>query len=136
MAFINLWAVLVAALAYMVIGMVWYSPLLFGNTWLALMNKTPKEIRRMKKSAGKAYLFSIIIALVTSYVLAQFLTFLAARSFLGGVIVAFWIWLGFIATTQLNGVLYEQKPFKIYLINIGYLLVSIFVMALIQIAWV
>ena len=102
MANINLWAVLVAALAYMVIGMLWYSPLLFGNKWLALMNKTPKEVKKMRKSAGKAYLFSVLIALVTSYVLAQFLSFLGAGTFLNGFLVAFWLWLGFVVTLQLN----------------------------------
>ncbi len=135
MALINIWAVLVAALAYMVIGMVWYSPLLFGNAWLKLMNKTPKEVKKMRKGATKALIFSIIIALVLSYALAQFLNFISAGAFWDGIVVAFWLWLGFIVTTQLNSVLYEQKSFKIYLINIGCLLVSVVVMALIQVAW-
>lgn len=135
MALINIWAVLVSALAYMVIGMAWYSPLLFGNAWLKLMSKTPKEVKQMRKGAGKAFAFSIIIALVLSYALAQFLNFISAGAFWDGVVVAFWLWLGFIATIQLNSVLYEQKPFKLYLINIGYFLVSIVIMALIQVAW-
>ncbi|MBS3124741.1 DUF1761 domain-containing protein [Candidatus Woesearchaeota archaeon] len=136
MVSINIWAVLVAALAYMVIGMVWYSPLLFGNKWLALMNKTPKELKKMRKGATKAYVFSIVLALVTSYVLAQFLSFLAAWTFLNGLVVAFWLWLGFVATLQLNSVLYEQKPFVIYLINMGCSLVSLLVMSAILVAWV
>ena len=137
MALINIWAVLVAALAYMIIGMVWYSPLLFGNTWLKLMNKTPKEVKQMRKGAGKAFAFSILIALVLSYVLAQSFLLLQdiVLTFRDGIVVAFWLWLGFIATTQLNSVLYEQKPFKMYLINVGCLLVSVVVMALIQVMW-
>ena len=136
MANINLWPVLVAALAYMVIGMLWYSPLLFGNKWLALMNKTPKEVKKMRKSAGKAYLFSVLIALVTSYVLAQFLSFLGAGTFLNGFLVAFWLWLGFVVTLQLNSVLYEQKPFGLYLINVFYVLASLLIMSAILVAWV
>lgn len=139
MANINFWAVLVAALAYMVIGMVWYSPLLFGNKWLALMNKTPKEIKKMRKGATRAYVFSVIVALVMSYVLAQVLNVLgqlSALTVLNALRVAFSIWIGFVVTMQLNSVLYEQKPWGLYFINIGYVLVSLVVMSLILVAWV
>jgi len=135
MANINLWAVLVAALVYMVIGMVWYSPLLFGNKWLVLMNKTPKDIKKMRKSATRAYLLSVVVALVMSYLLAQLLA-LTVPSYVHGLLLAVMIWIGFVATMQLNSVLYEQKPFGLYLINSGYVLVSLLVMSLILVAWV
>jgi hypothetical protein len=34
---INPWAVLVSAIAAMVIGFLWYSPILFANPWMRLM---------------------------------------------------------------------------------------------------
>ena len=44
---INIWAVLVSIVAMMVIGALWYSPVLFGNTWLRLIGKKPEEIYRV-----------------------------------------------------------------------------------------
>ena len=38
----------------------------------------------------------------------------------GGIETAFWLWLGFIATTQLATVLFEQRPLGLYLINVSY----------------
>ena len=40
---VNLWAVLVSALATMVVGFVWYSPVLFANSWMKLMGYDPND---------------------------------------------------------------------------------------------
>jgi len=53
---LNYWAVLVSAVASMVIGALWYSPILFGNIWMNLMKIDPKNIDKMKdKGMGKYY---------------------------------------------------------------------------------
>jgi hypothetical protein len=46
---INYLAVLVAALVSMVIGGLWYSPLLFGNIWMKLSGITQKDVEKAKK---------------------------------------------------------------------------------------
>jgi len=33
---------------------------------------------------------------------------------------AFWLWLGFVATTQLATVVFEQRKLGLYLLNVGY----------------
>src|SRR5216684_1584610 len=40
---INFWAVLVSAIATMVIGFLWYSPMLFANPWMRLMGIDPTD---------------------------------------------------------------------------------------------
>ena len=53
---LNVWAVLVCALATMVIGFVWYSPLLFANPWMKLMGYDPNDkakIAEMQNFAPK-----------------------------------------------------------------------------------
>ena len=40
---INYWAVLVAAVAYMILGAIWYSPILFGSAWMRLIGKTKEQ---------------------------------------------------------------------------------------------
>jgi len=52
---VNLWAILASALATMVVGFVWYSPLLFARPWMVLMGYDPNDkakIAEMQKSAG------------------------------------------------------------------------------------
>ena len=52
---VNLWAVLASGLATMVVGFVWYSPLLFARPWMVLMGYNPDDktkLAEMQKSAG------------------------------------------------------------------------------------
>ncbi len=132
---INYWAVLVGAVAYMLIGMLWYG-FLFMKQWMKLMGFTEKDKKKAKKKGmAKYYLVAFIAALIMSYVLAHFVDYVGAVDLLGALKAAFWIWLGFIAAIMINSVLWEGRPVKLYLINISYQLVSLIVMAVILVLW-
>ncbi len=49
--------------------------------------------------------------------------------------LAFWLWLGFLATTMLGTVLWEMKSPKFYAINAGYWLVVLMLMSVILTVW-
>jgi hypothetical protein len=52
---VKVWAVLLSALATMLVGPVWYSPLLFARRWTILMGYDPDDkakLAEMQKSAG------------------------------------------------------------------------------------
>jgi Protein of unknown function (DUF1761) len=71
---VNLWAVLVAAVASMVLGFLWYSPALFARPWMLAMGYDPDDksrIKEMQKSAGKSYGISFVASLVTAFVLGK-----------------------------------------------------------------
>lgn len=70
-----------------------------------------------------------------AYVLAHFLRYLGAGGGRAAVEAAFWLWLGFIATVTLGGVLWEGKPWKLWIFNNGYQLISLAVMAVILVKW-
>jgi hypothetical protein len=119
--------VLVAVVANMIIGALWYSPLLFGPLWIKAIGYSKKEIEKkqdMKKTMG----WSVVVAAVTAYVLSKALYLFQAESWADGAIVGFWIWLGFVATTGAYAVLYEKKPVTVYLINSGHMLAVLAVM--------
>ncbi|MFQ5797138.1 MAG: DUF1761 domain-containing protein [Bacteroidota bacterium] len=132
---INLLAVLVAAIASMIVGAVWYSPALFAKRWLALMKKSEAELEQMKKKAPRAYALSFVGALVMSYVLAHIVDCAQATTVAGGLESGFWLWLGFVGTTNLSGVLFEDRPTGLYLINMGHYLVSLLIMGAILAVW-
>ena len=134
---VNYLAVLAAAIVSFVIGWVWHSPVLFGKAWMKLSNMDKKKIESHKKS-GKmcpSLFFQFAATLVTGYVLAYFVSYVGARTAMDGVVLGFWVWLGFFATTQLGMVLWENKPFKLYLINTLHYLVTLAVMGAILAVW-
>lgn len=135
---INLWPVLVAAVATMVVGFLWYSPLLFARPWMVLMGYDPNDktkLEEMRKSAGKSYAISFVASLVSAFVLAKVIDVTTVNSALYGMKVGFAMWLGFVTTVQLTGVLFAKQPAKLYLINTGYQLVCYLAMGAILAVW-
>src|SRR3989344_4977556 len=106
---INFLAVIVAAVEYMVIGAVWYSPVVFGKMWMKLAGITQKDIDKQKKTMPKTYGFAFVGALITSYILAIIIGLVGAITLVGALQIGFLVWLGFVATTTLSTVLFEGK---------------------------
>ncbi len=133
---VNLIAVLVCAMINMVIGMSWYSQSLFGKTWMKLSGINPKKIDTSKKKGmGKLYFLNFLAALLMMYILAHFVGYTESTTWMEGMQTGLWIWLGFIATTMLGMVLWEGKPFKLYLINSLYYLVTLCIAGAILASW-
>ena len=128
---INLVAVVLGAASSMVIGAIWYSKIGLGKTWMKLSGISQKEIDAQKSQMGKVYGMAFVGALITAYILAVILDLVGAITMGEGLQVGFLIWLGFIATTTLSSVLFENKKTELYILNNGYSLISILVMSLI-----
>jgi hypothetical protein len=135
---INLLAVLVAAIATMVVGFLWYSPLLFAKPWMREMGYDPNDkakMEEMKKSAGPAYGGSFLASLVSAFILALFLHWLRVESLHVGLMVGFHVWLGFVATVQFTSALFTKQSMKLLSINTCYQLVCYLAMAAILACW-
>ena len=126
---INLIAVFLGAVSNMVIGSVWYSQIGFGKQWMKLVGISQKEIDAQKSQMPKTYGMAFIGAFITAYILAVILDLVGVTTVGDGLKVAFLIWLGFVATTTLSTVLFENKKTELYVLNNGYNLVSTLVMA-------
>ena len=132
---INLWAVLLASVSSMVIGMVYYSNLLFGKQWKKLAKVDEK---RFQKEMASVMPLVFVAALITAYVVA-YVTFLYHNffqtSWIGaGVVTALILWLGVSATTTFVHNSVDQRPSKLTAISVGNRLVSILAIGLI-IGW-
>ena len=135
---LNLFAVLVAAISTMVVGFLWYSPILFAKPWMREMGydlNDQAKVKEMQKSAGPAYFGSFLASLVTAFILALFFHWLHVESVQYGLLVGFHVWLGFVATVQLTGVLFMKQSMKLFAINTGYQLVCYLVMGAILAVW-
>lgn len=133
---INYFAVVAAAISQMVLGFLWYGPV-FGKQWMALSGHSQEKMKQQMKDKSMASLYAtaFIGSLVMAYVLAHFAAVWGAMDVMGAFQLAFWTWLGFIATVLLGSVLWEGKPVTLYVLNAAYQLVSLVVMAVIIALW-
>lgn len=135
---LNWVAILVAAISTMVVGFLWYSPLLFAKPWMREMGYDPNDKTKtdeMKKSAGPAYAGSLAASLISSFTLALILHGLRAEDLHFGIMASFHIWLGFVATVQFTGALFMKQSMKLFAINTGYQLVCFLIMGAILTVW-
>lgn len=140
---INFWAVLVAAAANFIIGFLFHGPL-FGKTWMRLANITPtgnEKFKDMIPQMIKNYVMNVVCA----YVLAVMHVFAWTSSVGGasagaspvwcGVIIGFFLWLGFVVTSSSMEVIWMKRSVKLWMFEMIASLVSILAMGAIIGAW-
>lgn len=132
---VNYVALLLAAVAAMAVGFLWYGPMLFGKQWMKLMGITKESMAAAKKEMGKTYTISFVMTLVMGYVLAHVMAlsenFFHYDRLSTGLITAFWMWLGFVMPVQATDVLFGGKKWKLFAINTGYQLASLVAMGVV-----
>jgi hypothetical protein len=135
---VNVWAVLVCAVATMVLGFLWYSPMLFASPWMKLMGYDPNDkakIAEMQKSAAPSYLMSLIASLLSALVLGKLIQVSGTTNAVDGLKIGLVVWLGFVTTVQLTNALFSRQPNRLYMINTGYQAVCYIAMGAILGAW-
>ena len=133
---VNYLAVLLCGILAMGLGMIWYSPAIFGNSWMRLSGKSKEDMKKVAKEGMTwRYVLAFIAALLTAYILSHFIDYLAVTTLGGGLQAGFWLWLGFIAPTMLGMVLWDNKSWKLYWIISGYHLVSLLLQGMIIAVW-
>ena|SRR3989344_3506838 len=99
--------VVLAAAAGMAFSMLFYSRMFFGDMWMKFEGFSKAQINQMKKRNVQGIILAAFIStLVMAYVLG---VFVSGASYLQGIVVAFWLWLGFIGTTTFGGVLSLER---------------------------
>lgn len=129
---VNYLAVVLAMVSSMVVGMIWYAKPVFGTKWAKLVNLDDKK---MQKGAAKAIGITVVVSLVTAYVLAH-VAFLShnffGNSFLvDSIMTAFWLWAGLTAARFITHDAFEQRPMELTLMNITHELVTLLTMGLV-----
>ncbi len=129
---VNIWSVILAGFAYLILGALWYSPLLFGKRWMELNGFTEKDLKS-NKPMWMITLLTFLSAFVASFVISMVLGPRSSAGFgalIGACIAFFWI-----AMSKLTSVLFENKPFKLYLLHAGFDLVAFMIMGAIVGFW-
>lgn len=127
---VNWITIIIAAVVNMIIGGLWYSPVLFGDRWIKLMGFSQKQIDEAKsQSMAKSYSLMAIFSVVMAFVLSRLIDMTGIIDIYAALILGFLLWLGFIATTKAGDTIFGKKPIGLYIIDAGYYLVSMLAMS-------
>ncbi len=125
--------ILLAALASIVIGSLWYSPLLFGKIWMKEKGIDPncKMDAAMKKKMVCSYSIQIVASLLTAFIMSNIALYGGANTYGMGAALGFSLWLGFSLTATMATVAWEGKLTKTTLITASNYLVTYVAMGMI-----
>jgi Protein of unknown function (DUF1761) len=124
-------ALLVAAVAAIVVGGLWYSPLLFGGAWARLKVGASAGGAKMSPVEGFG---ELVRSGIVAYLLARLINFYRI-GWRGSLLLGAALWLGFHATLLLYSVIHEHMPLALFEIHAGHGLANDLVIATIVGAW-
>jgi hypothetical protein len=128
---LNWGAVMVAAAANLTVAAVWYAPRVFGGRWLTALN----SYRRGGIPSGGAYALALVGAVATAVVLAVIAQWANVDSAVGGALLGFMVWLGFIVAANAGNFVFEGRPLTLIWINAGYHLLALVSMGAVIGSW-
>lgn len=116
MPHVNLLAVLLCGVSSLVLGAIWYSPLLFAKSWQAAAGLSDEQAKggNMAVIFGLAFVLSLLAAYVFGMFLGQDMP-LAGTVGAGFAAGLFWV----AAAFGIN-YLFERRPLRLWAINGGY----------------
>jgi hypothetical protein len=129
---INHWAVLVSAVFSLVLGALWYSPIMFVEGWKKESGVTDEQVKA--SNPLKTFALAFLLAYIMSYNLAFFLGD-EATDWKWGLTAGFLAGFGWAATMFTVIALFEFRSLKYILINAGYMIVYFTVIGFILGAW-
>lgn len=122
---VNWIAVVVAAVAGVVLGYIWYLPQVFGSRWAAA---TGRDLPSITQLSPMTLVIGVVLDLVVAYVLALLITGLGATTVDQGALVGLVAGIGLYAVPIYSAVLYEGRSTAWWAITAGYGVVTSVVM--------
>ena len=129
----NFLAIICAAIAYWILGWLWYS-VLFGKIWSAGLERHGTKIQ-MGGMALKM-IGTFVGNLIAAVVMARILQRMGGKmELLHGLRVGAGVGIGFSATALTIQDLWESKPFKVWWVDASYHIVGCIILGLILVVW-
>lgn len=136
---INLISVSIAAVAAFVLGFLFHGPVT-GKLWMKLANIHPTGNEKFTDMIPKM-LWNLLVQFVTAFVVAVIYLFastspyIGGKGILGGVILAIWLWLGFLVTSSSIEVIWMGRNYKLWLYEVASSLFVMITMGIIIASW-
>lgn len=130
---VSILAIILAVVANMVIGALWYSPLLFANIWVKALGKNMEDMN--PEGAKIGYTLTTLGGFFTAYVLSLFIHLLDLVTVLDGALIGLLV--GFVAAfRELSPTFFESRKYTLFFISAGYHILSLTIMGIIIAAFV
>src|SRR5690606_21705011 len=133
---INYWAVLVATVASMIVGAIWYARGVMGARWARLANV---DLDRPARSPLWPMITTVIVTFITAWVQAGASSsawhFYAGSYFWAAIVTAVTLWAGFTAARLITHDAFEGRSTKLTTLNIAHELITVLVMAVVIGVW-
>lgn len=125
---INWLAVVLATVAAMAIGYVWYGPL-FGKQWMKLVGMTKKDI---EKASWTPMYVMLVMAFIQAYILSHFIIYASyfypdLSGVVLGLITGFWAWVGFSGVAIVSNHMFSNRSNELIKIDAGSPLVTLLI---------
>ena len=128
---LNPLAILIAAVLSMMLGALWYSPLLFGQAWLAATGKSEEDLG----PSGPAMAGSMVSCLVAAIAMNLLAAAGGTATLPAGIGLGVVVGLGVVAMTMLSDSLFSGWGWRLYFIQMGYRATYLMIMGAIFGAW-
>ena len=119
----NWLAILIATIANMVIGFLWYGTWAFGKSWMTLSGRQMGE----GTNPGPLYGLTIVAALVQAIAMSWFIGETGATRGSAGAVVGLFAGLGLVATAMFAQVLFAGTHPRLFAITAGYSILALIV---------
>jgi hypothetical protein len=129
----NWWAIIVAAVAYVALGAIWYSPPIFGNAWMKGIGKTKEQL-----AAGfspLSYVWALGYSFLAAYGIARILFWAQRGTVWDGIVIGLMAGICFALTTLGINDTFERRPCNLTIINVLYYIVGFVIIGIIVGAW-
>lgn len=131
MASLNIYPIIVSAIVAMVLGALWYSPLLFGNAWMKALGKTKDQLG----AAVPAMIGSLVVCVVSAFSMEFIVVAVGANTLAAGAIIGIAVGVGVVAMAMLSDALFSGWGWPLYFIQSGYRVSYLILMGMICCAW-
>jgi hypothetical protein len=106
-------AIVIAAFASFIFGAVWY--IVLGSHWLTALGKSEGDLKAMSSSVP--FITTGVALLLMAWALAGLLGHLGIVDVWHGIVAAFFLWVGFVATTMTVNHRFQGLPWSLSFID-------------------
>ncbi len=133
--YINIWAVLVSAVAFWALGSLWYSPVLFGKRWQKEVGLKEEDITgaNMAKVFGLSFVLMLLMVWALNFVINSHKA--EDVSLTTGLIYGLFTGFFFSMLTMGVNYLYQRKSLVLWLIDGVYIVLGLAVAGMILGGW-
>jgi hypothetical protein len=132
---VNLWAILVATLAYFFLGSLWFS-VLFGGVWSKEVERLGILIKDPPKSTIAAKMFQTFFGnLIAAFSMGYLVYVSHCYNWIAGLKLGLLCGIGFAAVAMIIAYTWESRSFKLQSIDTGYAVFGITLCGIILAAW-